>query len=120
MKAKEINEWWNGKGCEIRDFLSDLSGDRSFHKKLHISDAVNVHNYMQTGKVPAGSGEEDDLLKGICAELAEGVLVVRNGVSVEALYDAYGCYYPPYQDEYNRLYDRIEQQMTYFKESNQN
>jgi hypothetical protein len=67
-----------------------------------------------------GSDEESDLLKEICVELSEGIVASRHGLSAEALYDADGCFYEQYQDEYNRLYDRIEQQMMYFKESSQN
>jgi len=112
MKEKKlkkwVNEWWNTKGRELRDFLADLSGDKSFHEKLHVTDIVNIYNFAKSCKVQIESDSENYLLKEICVELAENVLASKHGVSTNDLFDEDGSFYEQYQDEFDKLYDQIE------------
>ena len=114
----KLNDWWNTGGIQIRDFLSDLSGDKSFHEKMHISDKTNVYNYAQSHEVPINDEAKCDLLKEICGELAEKILASKHGVSTNDLFDEDGSFYEQYQDEFNRLFDQIEEQMIHLEESN--
>ena len=116
MKTKKLNEWiknrWNNEGNEMRDLLSVLSGDRSFHEKLHITDLVNIYNLSKSCKVPIESDSENYLLKEICGELAEKALASKYRVAPDDLFDEDGSFHEQYQDEFNRFYDLIEEQMT--------
>ena len=114
----KLNDWWNTGGIQIRDFLSDLSGDKSFHEKMHISDKTNVYNYAQSHEVPINDEAKCDLLKEICGELAEKILASKHGVSTNDLFDEDGSFYEKFQDEFNRLYDQIEEQMMHLEEYN--
>ena len=108
---KRVYEWWNTDSSELRDLLSDLSGDKSFHEKLHVTDIVNIYNFSKSCKIQINSDSENYLLKEICGELAEKALTVKHEVSTDDLFDEDGSFYEQYQDEFNRFYDLIEEQM---------
>jgi len=116
---KMANDWWNAKGMDLINFLSDLSGDKSFHEKLHISDRINVFNYAKIDVIHSDDDAKNYLLKEICGELAEQVLASKHGVLSDELFDGNGNFYEQFQDEFNRLYDRIEEKITYLKSNNQ-
>ena len=116
---KMANDWWNAKGVDLLIFLSDLSGDKSFHEKLHISDRINVFNYAKIDVIHSDDDAKNYLLKEICGELAEQVLASKHGVLSDELFDGNGNFYEQFQDEFNRLYDRIEEKITYLKSNNQ-
>jgi len=117
MKVKRIkewiNHWWNTDGKDLVDLLSELSGDGTFHKKLHTTDLINVYNFVKSCKVQIDRDSESFLLKEISGELAEQALATKNGVTPDELFDADGCFYAQYQDDFNRFYDRIEEQMNH-------
>ena len=113
-----VNDWWNAEGVELGNLLLDLSGDKSFLEKLHISDKVNVFNYAKIDVIHSDSEAKNYLLKEICGELAEQVLASKHGVSSDELFDEDGSFYEQYQEEFNRFYDRIEEQMTLLEERN--
>lgn len=110
---KMVNDWWKTEGAELSAFLSELSGDTSFQEKLHISDKVNVFNYAKIVVILKLDEAKSYLLKEVCGELAEQVLAVKHGVYPDDLFNEDGNFYEQYQDEFNRLYDRIEEQMTH-------
>jgi hypothetical protein len=116
---KMVDDWWNTEGTELSAFLSELSGDASFQERLHISDRVNVFNYAKLYVVHQIEEVKDYLLKEVCGELAEQVLASKNGVSPDELFDHDGCFHVHYQDEFNRLYDRIEEKITDLESINQ-
>jgi hypothetical protein len=116
---KMVNEWWNTGGRELGNFLSDLSGDNTIHEKLHISDRLNVFNYANVSNIQFDEDAKNYLLKEVCGELAEHVLASRRGVSPDDLFDDDGNFYEQFQDEFNRLYDRIEEKITNLESSNQ-
>ena len=107
-----LTDWWNNEGKEIRDFLSDLSGDNSFHEKLHVTDSIHVYNLAKACNVPIDRDAKDDLLKEISGELAEQVLASKHGVSPDELFDEDGNFYEQYHEDFNRLYDSIEEKIT--------
>jgi len=109
---KIVNDWWNTGGMELRNYLSDLSGDNSFHEDLPVSDMLNVYLYSKNNEIRFDKEAKEYLLKDVCSELADRILATRHGVSVDELFDADGNFYEPYQDEFNRLYDILEEKMT--------
>ena len=115
MKDKRINEWinhwWDTDGKDLAELLSELSGDRAFHKELHTTDLINVYNFVKSCEVQIDRDSESFLLKEISGELAEQALAARKGVMPDELFDENGCFYEQYQDDFNRFYDRIEEQM---------
>ena len=113
-----VNDWWNAKGMELGNFLTEMSGDKSFLKKLHISDRINVFNYAKIDVIHYDDEAKTCLLKEICGELAEQVLASKYGVSSDELFDDDGNFFEQYQEEFNRLYDRIEEQMTHLYNNN--
>ena len=116
MKFKKwVNIWWDSDGRDLRDLLSDLSGDKSFHEKLHVTDAVNLYNFAKSCKIEMESDSENYLLKEVCGELAEKALASKHGVPPENLFDEDGSFYEKYQDEFNRFYDLIEERITVTK-----
>jgi len=108
---KWINDWWNTDGNELRDLLSDLSDDKNFHEKLQTTDITNLYNFAKSCKIQIDSDSENYLLKEICGELTELALATKHGVSPESLFDEDGNFYKQYQDEFNRFYDLIEEQL---------
>jgi hypothetical protein len=116
---KMVNDWWNAEGMELASLLSELSGDKSFLEKLHISDRANVFNYAKIDAIHNDKVEAKNyLLKEICGEFAEQVLASKYGVSSDELFDEDGSFYEQYQEEFNRLYDQIEEQMMYLDKCN--
>ena len=115
---KIVNDWWDAEGMEFRIFLSDLSGDDTFHEKLHQSDRVNVYNYAKIHVIHLDEVAKDYLLKDVCVELTDRVLATKHGVSIDELFDHDGNFHEQYQEEFNRLYDRIEEMMMDFEKGN--
>ena len=112
------NHWWNTDGKDLEDLLSELSGDSAFHKKLHTTDLINVYNCAKSCEILIDRDAESFLLKEICGELAEQALATKNGVTPDELFDENDCFYEQYQDEFNRFYDRIEEQMISLNNNN--
>jgi hypothetical protein len=115
MKSKNkqfsLNGWWNNEGREIRDFLSDLSGDNSFHEKLHVTDSINVYHLAKACNVQMDSDSENYLLRELCGELAEKVVASKHDKMPDDLFNDDGNFHEPYQEEFNRLYDLIEEKL---------
>jgi hypothetical protein len=110
---KMVSDWWNtNAGKDLHNFLANLSGDKSIHEKLHVSDWINAFNYANINVIHADEEAKNYLLKEVCGELAEQVLASKHGVSTDELFDEDGNFYEQYQDEFNRLYDRIEEKIT--------
>jgi hypothetical protein len=114
-----VNDWWDAEGAELSAFLSELSGDTSFQESLHISDRINVFNYANLYVIHQVEEVKDYLLKEVSGELAEQVLASKHGVSPDELFDHDGNFHVHYQDEFNRLYDSIEEKITDLENSNQ-
>jgi len=123
MKVKRINEWmndwWNTDGKDLLDLLSNLSGDKTFHEKLHTTDLINVYNFAKSCEIPIDNDSENFLLKEICGELAEQALATKYGVSPDELFDEDGNFYEQYQGKFNRFYDQIEEQIMCLESINQ-
>ena len=115
---KMVNDWWETKGMDLVNLLSELSDDMSFHENLHVSDKINVFNYANINNIQFDEEVKTFLLKEICGELAEQVLASKYGVSSDELFDEDGNFYEQFQNEFNRLYDRIEEQMTHLYNNN--
>jgi len=117
MKAKKMNKWvqfwWNIEGRDVRDLLSELSGDNDFVEKMPTTDLVNVYNFAKACEVTIEGDSESFLLKEICGELAEKALASKHGVSPDDLFDGNGNFYEQYQDEFNRFYDLLEDRITF-------
>jgi hypothetical protein len=114
-----LNGWWNGEGREIRDFLSDLSGDNSFHEKLHVTDCIHLYHLAKSCEVQLDRDAENYLLKEVCGELAEQILASKHGKKPDELFNDDGNFYEPYQEKFKRLYDLIEEKLTYHDFNNQ-
>jgi len=113
-----VNDWWNAEGMDFGKFLTELSDDNSFLEKLHISDRINVFNYAKIDVIHSDVEAKNYLLKEICGELAEQVLASKHSVSSNELFDDDDNFHEQFQDEFNRLYDRIEEQMTHLNNNN--
>jgi hypothetical protein len=115
-----VSDWWNtSNDKDLRSFLTNLSGDKSIHEKLHVSDWINVFNYANINAIHADEEAKNYLLKEVCGELAEQVLASKHGVSPDELFDEDGNFYEQFQDEFNRFYDQIEEKITDIEISNQ-
>ena len=116
--SKIVNDWWDTAGMEFRTFLSDLSGNNCFHDDLPVSDRLNVYLYAKINEILFDKEAKDYLLKDVCSELADRLLASRHGVSIDDLFDHDGNFHEQYQDEFNRLYDILEEKMTDFEKGN--
>ena len=114
-----VNDWWNTGGMELRNFLSDVSGDSVFHEDMPVSDRLNVYLYAKMNEIRIDEEAKNYLLKDICSELADRILASKHGVSIDDLFDKDGNFHEQYQDEFNRLYDLLEEKMTDLANSSQ-
>jgi hypothetical protein len=112
IPIKMVNGWWSENGSEFCSFLSELSGDRFFHQKLHVSDRINVFNCANINKIHKDAEARNYLLGEVCGEIAEQVLACKHAKKPDELFDGDGNFYEPYQEEFNRLYDCIEEKLT--------
>ena len=115
---KMANDWWDANAKDLVNLLSELSDDMSFHENLHVSDKINVFNYANINNIQFDEEVKTFLLKEICGELAEQVLASKYGVISDDLFDEDGNFYEEFHEEFNRLYDRIEELMMHQDNSN--
>jgi len=85
--------WWNIESRDVRDLLSELSGDNTFVEKMPTTELVNVYNFAKFCKMQIDSDSESFLLKEICGELAEKALATKHGVFPDDLFDGDGSFF---------------------------
>jgi hypothetical protein len=83
----------------------------TFTGKLQVEDKINLYNYVRTCEVSMDREDKNSLLKVICMETAEKVIVSKHGISTGELFNSDGYFLEQYQEEYNKLYDLIEDRL---------
>lgn len=110
------NEWWNNTTNEIKSLFSGVNNETAngiFWKKLNETDRNNIYRYWQykTGKIDIQVDDANSLLREIICELADVVMENEHNVSRENMCGNDGSFLEKYQDEFNSLYDDIEDRL---------
>lgn len=104
-KTEEMNRLFSGCGF-VNDFWGRADGQ--------LQEEIYRLYLHQSGKLPENKDEERSLTIGIVSELADLALVKQHGIPLEEMCNDDGEFLDEYQEQFNRIYDKIEDVVTRF------
>lgn len=111
MEPKNLNEWWEKQPDRLkRAFL--LFPDKRW-KEADLFLRISIRNYCclkKNGLLP--EDREHTMLSEIVCELADTELCRINGKTIEEMCDTDGAFLEEYQEQFNRVYDDIEREIS--------
>ena len=107
MEPKSLNEWWDKQPDELKQAFTFLPDERWEEADLYLR--INIRNYccLKKDKLLPEDKERSMLIE-IVSELADMELCRINGMTLDEMCDADGAFLEEYQDQFNRIYDRLE------------
>ena len=81
---------------------------------MHLQVEFSRLYLYKSGKLPENKDEERSLTIGIVSELADLALVNQHGKPLEEMCNDNGEFLEEYQEQFNRIYDKIEDAVTRF------
>ncbi|MCS2239563.1 hypothetical protein [Phocaeicola dorei] len=111
MEPKNLNEWWEKQPDGLKRAFA-LFPDKRW-KEAGLSLKINIRNYCCLKKDNLLPGnKERTMLSEIVCELADTELCRVNGKAIEEMCDTDGVFLEEYQEQFNRVYDNIEREIS--------
>lgn len=108
METKNLNGWWAEQPDELKQAFSLFPDECWEEADLYLK--INIHNYCYLKKDGAlTEDKERPMLIEIVCELADAELCRTNGKPLDEMCDADGAFLEEYQDQFDRIYDRLEE-----------
>lgn len=116
MKIQDFEKWKTEKTGEMIRLFSEcgLADDCWQQTDGYLQKEIYRLYLHQSGKLPKNEDEERSLTIGIVSELADLALVNQHGKPLEEMCNDDGEFLEEYQEQFNRIYDKIEDAVTHF------
>lgn len=113
MEPKNLNEWWAQQPDELKRVFTLFPDERWEKADLYLK--IDIRNYCCLKKDKLLPEDKDrSMLIGIVSELADMELCRTNEKALDEMCDADGAFLEEYQEQFNRIYDKIEDVVTRF------
>ncbi|MFS2717032.1 hypothetical protein AAH068_19180 [Bacteroides uniformis] len=116
MKMQDFEKWKTEKTEAMNRLFSGCGFANDFRQRADGQLRKEIYRlYLyKSGKLPENKDEERSLTIGIVSELADLALVNQHGKPLEEMCNDNGEFLEEYQEQFNRIYDKIEDAVTRF------
>lgn len=110
MEMQDFEKWKVEKTEEMNRLFSQYGVTTDFWQQADRQFHTDIHKLylLKSGELPENTDEERSLLIGIVSELADLVLVNRHGIPLEDMCNDDGEFLEEYQEQFNQIYDKME------------
>lgn len=111
MEPNNLNEWWARQPDELKQAFTLFPDKRWEECDLFLRIAIRNYCCLKEGRL-LPEDKERPMLGEIVCELADMELCRVNGKTLEDMCDADGAFLEEYQEQFNRMYDNIEREIS--------
>ncbi len=109
METIQIDLWWQSFPQDVKEGLSEYGLTENVWHKADYSTKENFRKLYQLNPRPHVDSENRSLVIEVVSELSDIILMENNNLPMEYMCNADGEFFEVYQEEFNRIYDRIEE-----------
>ena len=113
MEPNDLNEWWAGQPDELKRAFTLFPAGRWEECDLFLRIAIRNYCCLKEGRL-LPEDKERPMLSEIVCELADLELCRVTGKPLEDMCDGEGAFLEEYQDRFDRIYDTIEMEISYY------
>lgn len=116
MEMQDFEKWKAEKTEEMNRLFSGCGFANDFWQRTDGQLRKEIYRLylFKSGKLPHSRDEERSLTIEIVSELADLALVNQHGIPLEDMCNDDGEFLEEYQEQFNRIYDKIEDAVTRF------
>lgn len=116
MEIQDFEKWKTEKTGEMNRLFSECGLGNDFWQQAdgYLQKEIYRLYLHQSGKLLENKDEERSLTIRIVSELADLALVNQHGKTLEEMCNDDGEFLEEYQEQFNRIYDKIEDAVTRF------
>lgn len=102
--------WWKSQSDDIRRVFSVILSYEKSWQQLDFTTRAAIYSYciIKENGIPIPEDAERSLLSGILCDLSDIILTLLNNKELEEMCDDNGSFLEEYQNQFNRIYDEIE------------
>ncbi len=109
MATMQIDLWWQSLPQNIKGGLSEYGLTENVWQRADYSTKENFRKLYLLPPKPRIDSEDRNLVIEVVSELSDIILMENNNLPMEYMCNADGEFFEPYQEEFNRIYDRMEE-----------
>ncbi len=108
MKTMQIDMWWQSLPQNVKEYLSGYGLTENVWQRATPSVKEYFRKLYLLNPKPQVDSENRSLVIEVVSELSDIVLMENNNLPMEYMCNADGEFLEVYQEEFNRIYDRME------------
>lgn len=109
METTQIDLWWQSLPQNVKGCLSEYGLTENVWQRADYSTKEKFRNLYLLNPKPRIDSEDRSLVIEVVSELSDIILMENNNLPMEYMCNADGEFFEVYQEEFNRIYDRMEE-----------